>query len=142
MSCNGYPYEWADSDNLKRLCALVNTQEVESAHLRIYVLLNCRQLGGSDGREVALGLGMVWASPLSEYDLITIAAALAASVYSGPERLNTLTIEAVATVGEAGISAINEVLRSSVAERWHRLGPELALEEMRGRSLVGGSGGL
>jgi thioredoxin reductase (NADPH) len=111
LSRNGYPYEWVDVEDRDRVGALLPEGDTDSARLPICVLPDGSRLSPATVEEVAVGLGMVSAPSLSEYDLTIVGAGpagLAASVYAASEGLRAVAIEAVAPGGQAGTTSMIE----------------------------------
>ena len=96
LSRNGVPYEWVDVDDTERVAGLLTGQETDLDQLPVCILPNGVRLAPATLERVAVGLGMVSAPTLSEYDLTIVGAGpagLAAAVYAASEGLRALAIE-------------------------------------------------
>src|SRR3954466_16085447 len=111
LSRNGVPYDWMDIEDVERVRLVVSPSEMDPGLLPICILPNGVRLAPATLEDVAAGLGMVSAPPLSEYDLTIVGAGpagLAAAVYAASEGLRTLAIEAIAPGGQAGTTSMIE----------------------------------
>src|SRR6202048_3684430 len=112
LSRNGVPYEWVDvDDDTDRAAGLRSGQETDPDQLPVCILPNGMRLAPATLEGVAVGLGMVSAPALSEYDLTIVGAGpagLAAAVYAASEGLRVGAIEAVAPGGQAGTTSMIE----------------------------------
>jgi thioredoxin reductase (NADPH) len=111
LSRNGIPYEWVDVDDAARVGALLTAGERGVDQLPVCVLPSGIRLAPATLEGVAVGLGMVSAPLLSEYDLTIVGAGpagLAAAVYAASEGLRAVAIEAVAPGGQAGTTSMIE----------------------------------
>jgi thioredoxin reductase (NADPH) len=110
LSRNGVPYDWVEIDDGDRVRQLFG-DDVDPDRLPICVLPDGRRLASATVEQVAIGLGMVAAPLLPEYDLTIVGAGpagLAAAVYAASEGLRAVAIEAVAPGGQAGTTSMIE----------------------------------
>jgi thioredoxin reductase (NADPH) len=110
LSRNGVPYEWVEVDDTERVSDLLPAG-LDPNQLPVCILPSGAHLASATLEEVAVGLGMVSAPRLSEYDVTIVGAGpagLAASVYATSEGLRTLAIEAIAPGGQAGTTSMIE----------------------------------
>ncbi len=111
LSRNGYPFEWIDAGQPEAVRAALGVAEVEPSALPLCILPDGSQLESATVEQVAVGLGMVAAPALPEYDLTIVGAGpagLAAAVNAASEGLRTIVVEAVAPGGQAGTTSMIE----------------------------------
>jgi thioredoxin reductase (NADPH) len=111
LSRNGVPYEWVEIDDAERVAALLPEGAREPDELPVCILPSGVRLAPASVEGVAVGLGMMSAPKLSEYDLTIIGAGpagLAAAVYAASEGLRAVVVESVAPGGQAGTTSMIE----------------------------------
>jgi thioredoxin reductase (NADPH) len=111
LSRNGVPYEWVELDDAERVAALLPEGATEPDQLPVCILPSGARLAPASVEGVALGLGMMSAPKLPEYDLTMIGAGpagLAAAVYAASEGLRAVVVESVAPGGQAGTTSMIE----------------------------------
>jgi len=111
LSRNGVPYEWVDVDDAERVAALLPDGASDPEHLPVCILPSGVRLAPASVEGIAIGLGMLQAPKLSEYDLTIVGAGpagLAAAVYAASEGLRAVVVESVAPGGQAGTTSMIE----------------------------------
>jgi thioredoxin reductase (NADPH) len=113
LTRNGYPFEWVDAEQPEAVAAVLGAADVDPSALPLCILPDGSRLVCATVEQIAIGLGMIAAPALPEYDLVIVGAGpagLAAAVNAASEGLRTVVVEAVAPGGQAGTTSMIENL--------------------------------
>jgi thioredoxin reductase (NADPH) len=108
---NRLPHQWLDAEQDGQAERLVQQLGLAPADMPVVLLYGRQVLRNPSNAELASALGLPAHGREGTADVVVVGAGpagLAASVYAASEGLSTLTLEAIATGGQAGTSSLIE----------------------------------